>query len=58
MRIGDILKEKQPKQFKEIREKSQKDKLSYLTERDIKYLMGHSSYRRGPNGAIRQVRQE
>lgn len=64
MRIEDILKENQPQEYKilnkKIREKSKhqkRDKLSQeLTEKDIKELMGHSSYRRGSNGAIRQVR--
>ena len=27
-----------------------------LTEKEIKELMGHSSYKRGTGGAIRQVR--
>lgn len=52
MRIGDILKEKQPKSYKKIK-KMREEK---LTERDIEELMYHSSYKRGSRGAIKQVR--
>lgn len=62
MRIEDILKENQPTEYKKLKDKPKKrEKLSHakaneeLTERDIKELMSHSSYKR-KNGYIRQVR--
>lgn len=52
MRIGEIIKEKQPKESKHINKMREKK----LTERDIEELMYHSSYKRGSKGAIKQVR--
>ena len=53
MRIQDILKNNQPKTYSKLNKHSKEEK---LTEKDIKELMSHSSYRRGSGGAIRQVR--
>lgn len=50
MRIKDIIKINQPGDYSKL--KSNKED---LTEKDIKELMNHSSYRRC-SGAIRQVR--
>ena len=52
MRIEDIIKEKQPKSYKKMK-KIRNEKLS---QRDIKELMYHPSYKRGSRGAIKQVR--
>ena len=53
MAIGEINKETQPDVYsKLVKKKLSKEK---LTEKDIKELMGHSSYKR-TGGAIRQVR--
>lgn len=60
MRIGNIIKDAQPKEYSKLKQKKKRKKKhskgTKLTERDIKELMGHSSYRRGSGGAIRQVR--
>lgn len=50
MRIKDIIKTNQPGTYSKLRNKKEE-----LTEKDIKELMNHSSYRRR-SGAIRQVR--
>ena len=50
MRINHIIKTNQPGTYSKLREKKEE-----LTEKDIKELMKHSSYRRC-SGAIRQVR--
>lgn len=52
MRIKDILKINQPRTYSKLEREREKE----LTEKDIKELMKHSSYKRGPGGAIRQVR--
>lgn len=53
MVIGEIIKETQPDIYsKLVKKKLSKEK---LTEKDIKELMGHSSFKR-TGGAIRQVR--
>lgn len=52
MSIGEMIKEKQPNTYKKIK----KMKEEKLTERDIKELMSHSSYKRSFRGAIKQVR--
>lgn len=54
MKIKDILKETQPKAYSKLKKK--RHSKEELTEKDIKDLMDHSYYKRGPNGAIRQVR--
>ncbi|MDB1943729.1 hypothetical protein PMY73_07105 [Clostridium tertium] len=51
MRIKDILKEKQPVTYSKLHS----NKEEKLTEKDLKELMSHSSYKRC-SGAIRQVR--
>lgn len=52
MRIRDILKINQPRAYSKLERKIKEE----LTEKDIKVLMSHSSYRRGSGGAIKQVR--
>ena len=56
MKIGQILQDKQPKEYKRINKERKKKYKENLSERDIKELMGHSSYKRGPGGSIKQVR--
>lgn len=53
MKISEILKTNQPKIHKALSKK--KSTTEKLTERDIKELMGHSSYKK-VSGAVRQVR--
>lgn len=53
MRIGDIIREKQPRTCSKLHSMRKVEK---LTEKDIKELMSHSSYKRSSSGAIRQVR--
>lgn len=52
MTIREILKEAQPESYLKLVKKKPKK----LTEKELKELMGHSSYKRGAGGAIRQVR--
>lgn len=52
MRIRDIIKTNQPGAYSKLNYKKEKE----LTEKDIKELMSHSSYKRGSGGAIKQVR--
>ncbi|MBN7575424.1 MULTISPECIES: hypothetical protein [Clostridium] len=52
MIIEKILKERDPKTYKKLDAIKKKEKLS---ERDIKELMSHSSYKRH-KGAIKQVK--
>lgn len=54
MAIGEIIKETQPDVYSKLVKKKKLSK-EKLTEKDIKELMGHSSYKR-TGGAIRQVR--
>ncbi|WP_404988421.1 hypothetical protein [Clostridium culturomicium] len=59
MNLGKIIKEAQPKVYSKLKEKRERKKRSKevkFTEKDIKELMSHSSYKRGSGGAIRQVR--
>ncbi len=65
VRIGSIIKEKQPDMYKKLQlaqnkehkpKKGRKPEEEYLSFSDIEKLMQHSSYKRGRNGAIRQVR--
>jgi len=57
VKISEILKTNQPKIHKALSKKSGKkrSRAEKLTERDIKELMGHSSYKK-VSGAVRQVR--
>lgn len=55
MSIGRVLKENQPDNYKKLN-KIRNDNRENLSEKDIKDLMHHSSYRRGSRGAIKQVR--
>lgn len=54
VRIEDIIKEKQPRTCSKLHYMRKEEK---LTEKDLKELMSHSSYRRSSRGAIKQVRQ-
>lgn len=56
MRIGNIVKDTQTKEYKKLKSISNKKKIQNLSERDLKDLMSHSSYRRGKHGAIKQVK--
>lgn len=59
MKIGNVIKNKQPDVYINLNKKSKvknNKKQEELTERDIKELMATNSYRRGSGGAIRQVR--
>lgn len=64
MKIGNIIKENQPDMYQKLqhkrnskykKKKERKPREESLSFSDIQYLMGHSSYKRGRNGAIRQV---
>ncbi|MBX9136712.1 MULTISPECIES: hypothetical protein [unclassified Clostridium] len=55
MSIGRVIKENQPDSYKKLN-KIRNDNREKLSEREIKELMHHSSYRRGSRGAIKQVR--
>lgn len=62
MRIKDILEDIQPQEYKECKKiinksRSKINKINEnLSKRDIKELMYERCYKRGPTGAIRQVR--
>ena len=56
MSIGRIIKENYPKSYEKLNKIRGENKKEKLTEKDIKELMHHSSYRRGSRGAIKQVR--
>ena len=55
MSIGRVLKENQPDSYKKLN-KIRNDNKEKLSEKDLRELMHHSSYRRGSRGAIKQVR--
>lgn len=55
MSIGRVLKENQPNSYKKLN-KIRNDNKEKLSEKEIKELMHHSSYKRGRRGAIKQVR--
>ena len=54
MKVNDIIKNNQPDIFSKL--KKNKKHSEKFTEKELKELMGHSSYKRGTGGAIRQVR--
>lgn len=56
MSIGRIIKENYPESYEMLRKIRSENKKENLTEKDIKELMHHSSYRRSRRGAIKQVR--
>lgn len=56
MKIREILKEVQPGCYKKLVNRHANKKTKRLTEKEIKELMKHNSYKRGTGGAIRQVR--
>ena len=51
IRIGEIIKDNQPDEYSKLKKHSYEK----LTEKELKELMRHSSYKRC-SGAIRQVR--
>ena len=53
---GTFIKENQPESYKKLRDIASRSKKENLTEKDIKELMHHSSYKRSRRGAIKQVR--
>lgn len=53
--IGRVLKENQPDSYKKLN-KIRNDNKEKLSEKDLRELMHHSSYRRSRRGAIKQVR--
>lgn len=55
MKIQEIIKETQPDIYSKLTHNKIHSNREKLTEKDIKELMGHSSYKR-TGGAIRQVR--
>ena len=57
MTIREILKESQPDYYRKLVKKHSNKKPEKLTGKEIKELMGHSAYKRGAGGAIRQVKQ-
>lgn len=56
MNIGTFIKENQPDSYKKLKNMKSENKKKNLTEKDIKELMHHSSYKRSRRGAIKQVR--
>lgn len=59
LRVGEIIKDHQPKEYNKLnsRKKHKKNtKVESLSFTEIQQLMGHSSYRRGKGGSMRQVR--
>ncbi len=56
MNIGRFIKENQPESYKKLRDIVSRSKKENITEKEIKELMHHSSYRRSKRGAIKQVR--
>ncbi|MEG3040882.1 MAG: hypothetical protein RR891_02685 [Clostridium sp.] len=57
VKIENIIRETQPEDFSKLKniQHTKTKKVEKLTERDLKELMGHSSYKR-KGGAIRQVK--
>lgn len=55
MSIGRLLKENQPDSYKKLNKIRNYNK-EKLSEKDLRELMHHSSYRRSRRGAIKQVR--
>lgn len=60
MKVAEILKDKQPKEFKELKNninESKKDskKKQRFSQREIEELMSHSAYKRCGR-AIRQIK--
>ncbi len=60
MKVAEILKEKQLKEYKELNKKhgekqKSKEKKERFSERDINELMSHSAYKRY-GGAIKQIK--
>lgn len=56
MNIGRFIKENQQESYKKLKRIKSENKKQNLTEKDIKELMHHSSYKRSRRGAIKQVR--
>lgn len=60
VKVAEILREKQPKEYKELNPKKidykkSKEKKERFSEREIKELMSHSAYKRCGR-AIRQIK--
>jgi hypothetical protein len=55
MRVKDVLKEKDVDNYNRLMKMKNKKKNEKLSERDIRELMSHSSYKRH-KGAIKQVK--
>lgn len=57
MRIGQILKEKQPEEYMKLRNKQKRSKgQEHFSTRDIEELMSHSCYKRSKGGALKQIK--
>lgn len=57
MKIGQILQEQQPEEFKKLNiECNGKRGSKNLSFSDYKKIMSHSCYKRSKGGAIRQVK--
>lgn len=57
MKIGEILREKQPKEYEElINNKNKIKKEEDFCTRDIEEMMRHSCYRRSEGGILKQIR--
>lgn len=55
MKIGDVLRENDVGNYNKLEKMKDRRKSNNLSERDIKELMSHSSYKRH-KGAIKQVK--
>lgn len=61
VRINEIIKSQQPELYKGFKSRQKKvvrenKSIDELSSKDIEELMGHSAYRRGRGGSMRQVR--
>jgi len=57
VKIGEILREKQPKEYKKLRnEQNTIKKHEHFSTREIEELMYHSCYKRSKGGALRQIK--
>lgn len=57
LKIGEILREKQPKEYEElINNKNKIEKQENLSTREIEKLMKNNCYKRVRGGALRQIR--
>lgn len=57
MKIGQILRENQPNEYKNLVSKEYISKnQEHFSTKDIEELMKHSSYKRSKGGALRQIK--